>query len=213
MALNIENTRTLLQGFDFKTLFIEELGWINSKNKNAFAFQTKEGQFYRKAIVELSGATVYEITNDDGTIPEAKTRDIISKEIQKISFENILIFIDKQRTQTVWRWVKKQDKKNLSREHYFSAGQTGDLFISKLAGLMVDISEIENDITITDVAKKIQAALDVERVTKDFFRNYQEQFIAFIGFIQGIDDDADKRWYASVILNRLIFIYFLKIGL
>ena len=33
MALNIENTRTLLQGFDFKTLFIEELGWNNPKNK------------------------------------------------------------------------------------------------------------------------------------------------------------------------------------
>ena len=41
MALNIENTRTLLQGFDFKTLFIEELGWKNSNNKSAFQFQTK----------------------------------------------------------------------------------------------------------------------------------------------------------------------------
>ena len=210
MALNIENTRTYLQGFDFKTLFIEELGWNNPTNKNAFPFQTKEGQFFRKAIAELSGATVYEITNDAGNIPDAKTRDVISKEIQKINFEHILIFIDKNRTQTIWRWVKKQDKKNLPREHYFSSGQTGDLFIAKLAGLMVDISEIENDITITDVAKKIQTALDVERVTKQFFRSYQDQFIIFINLIQGIDNEADKRWYASVILNRLMFIYFLQ---
>jgi len=210
MSLNIENTRKHLQDFDFKTLFIEELGWNNAKNKNAFPFQTKEGQFYRKAIAELSGATVYEITNDDGQIPDAKTRDIISKEIQKINFEHILIFIDKKRSQTVWRWIKKQDKKNLPREHYFSAGQTGDLFIGKLAGLMVDISEIENDITITDVAKKIQTALDVERVTKQFFNSYKDQFTEFIKFIDGIDNDADKRWYASVILNRLMFIYFLQ---
>lgn len=210
MSLNIENTRKHLQDFDFKTLFIEELGWNNAKNKNAFPFQTKEGQFYRKAIAELSGATVYEITNDDGQIPDAKTRDIISKEIQKINFEHILIFIDKKRSQTVWRWIKKQDKKNLPREHYFSAGQTGDLFIGKLAGLMVDISEIENDITITDVAKKIQTALDVERVTKQFFSSYKDQFTEFIKFIDGIDNDADKRWYASVILNRLMFIYFLQ---
>ncbi|MBS0646019.1 MAG: ATP-binding protein, partial [Verrucomicrobia bacterium] len=210
MALNIENTRTLLQGFDFKTLFIEELGWNNPKNKAAFPFQTKEGQFYRKAIAELSGATVYEISNDEGTIPDAKARDIISKEIQKINFEHILIFIDKNRTQTIWRWLKKQDKKNLPREHYFSAGQTGDLFIAKLAGLIVDISEIENDITITDVAKKIQSALDVERVTKQFYRNYQDQFIDFLKLIEGIDNEADRRWYASVILNRLMFIYFLQ---
>ncbi|MBS1750533.1 MAG: Eco57I restriction-modification methylase domain-containing protein [Bacteroidetes bacterium] len=210
MALNIENTRILLQGFDFKTLFIEELGWNNPKNKAAFPFQTKEGEFVRKAIAELSGATVYEITNAEGTIPDAKARDIISKEIQKINFEHILIFIDKNRTQTIWRWLKKQDKKNLPREHYFSAGQTGDLFIAKLAGLIVDISEIENDITITDVAKKIQSALDVERVTKQFYRNYQDQFIDFLKLIEGIDNEADRRWYASVILNRLMFIYFLQ---
>lgn len=210
MALNIENTRILLQGFDFKTLFIEELGWNNPKNKAAFPFQTKEGEFVRKAIAELSGATVYEITNVEGTIPDAKARDIISKEIQKINFEHILIFIDKNRTQTIWRWLKKQDKKNLPREHYFSAGQSGDLFIAKLAGLIVDLSEIENDITITDVAKKIQSALDVERVTKQFYRNYQDQFIDFLKLIEGIDNEADRRWYASVILNRLMFIYFLQ---
>ena len=210
MALNIENTRTYLQSFDFKTLFIEELGWNNATNKTAFPFQTKEGQFYRKAIAELSGATVYEITTEAGNIPDSKTRDTISKEIQKINFEHILIFIYNNRSQTIWRWVKKQEKKNLAREHYFSAGQTGDLFIGKLAALLVDISEIENDITITDVAKKIQSALEVERVTKQFFRDYQDQFIVFLDLIEGIDNEADKRWYASVILNRLMFIYFLQ---
>lgn len=210
MTLNIEKAREFLQNFDFKTLFIEELGWNNSKNKNAFPFNVKETQFFRKAIAELSGATIYEITTIDGNIPESKVRDAISKEIQKINFEHILIFIDKDNSQTIWRWVKKQDKKNLSREHYFSKGQTGDLFIGKLAALLVDISEIENDITITDVAKKIQSALDVEKVTKKFFKDYQDQFIGFVDFINGIDDEGDKRWYASVILNRLMFIYFLQ---
>lgn len=210
MTLNIENTRILLQGFDFKTLFIEELGWNNPRNKVVFPFHTKEGEFFRKAIAELSGATVYEITNAEGSIPDAKTRDIISKEIQKMNFEHILIFIDKSRAQTIWRWLKKQDKKNLPREHYFSAGQTGDLFITKLAGLIVDISEIENDITITDVAKKIQTALDVERITKQFYRSYQDQFVDFLKLIDGIANEADRRWYASVILNRLMFIYFLQ---
>jgi hypothetical protein len=210
MALNIERTREYLQEFDFKKLFIEELGWVNSKNKNAFAFEIKETQFLRKAIAELSGATVYEITSNDGPIPDAKIRDAVSKEIQKLSFENILVFVDKNKSETIWRWVKKQDKKNFSREHYFSKGQTGDLFIAKIASLMVDISEIENNITIVDVAKKIQAALDVETVTKQFFRDYQDQFITFLDEIGGIDDEADKRWYASVILNRLMFIYFLQ---
>ena len=56
-------------------MFIEELGGNNSKNKNTFPFTVKESSYYRKAIAELSGATVYEITNDEGNIPDSKTRE------------------------------------------------------------------------------------------------------------------------------------------
>jgi hypothetical protein len=28
--------------------------------------------------------------------------------------------------------------------------------------------------------------------------------------IQGIDNERDKRWYASVLLNRLMFVWFLQ---
>ena len=72
--LNIENTRNLLQAFEFKTLFIEELGWNNPTNKNAVSFNTKAGAFFRKAVVELSGAVTFEITTEEGNIPEAKIR-------------------------------------------------------------------------------------------------------------------------------------------
>jgi len=210
MKLNIDATRNLLQAFDFKTLFREELGWNNPASKVKQPFQTKHGLFFREAIADLSGASVYEITNEEGTIPDSAVRAFISNEIQKLSFHHILIFVDKNRSQSFWRWLKRQDKKSLPREHTFFSGQTGDAFISKIPSLMVDLSEIENDITITDAAKKIQDALDVEKVTKQFFTDYQQQFIDFLPLIEGIPDENDKRWYASVILNRLMFIYFLQ---
>jgi Alw26I/Eco31I/Esp3I family type II restriction m6 adenine DNA methyltransferase len=208
--LNIDNSKKYLQDFDFKSLFVEELGWSNPVNKNPIPFNTKEGTFYRKEVAGLSGAVAFEITSESGVIPDSKVRALVSTEIQKINYEHILIFIDNERTQSLWRWIKKQDKKSLPREHLFSKGQTGDLFISKLAGLFVDISEIENNITITDVAKKIRTALDIEKVTKRFFGDYQQQFVVFLDYIGGIDNEADKRWYASVLLNRLMFIFFLQ---
>lgn len=210
MTLNVDNTRTLLQDFNFQKLFREELGWQNPSSKKALPFQTKYGLFYRKAIAELSGATVFEIEAEDGGIPEAKTRALISTEIQKLVYEHLLIFVDKARTQSVWRWLKKQDKKNLPREHYFFRGQTGDAFIAILSALMVDLSEIENDLTISDAARKLQTALDLERITKRFFKEYQQQYIVFLELIEGIDNEADRRWYASVLLDRLMFIYFLQ---
>ena len=34
--------------------------------------------------------------------------------------------------------------------------------------------------------------------------------LEFIELIEGIENDKDRRWYASVLLNRLMFVYFLQ---
>jgi hypothetical protein len=210
--LNIERTRKALQSFDFKTLFIEELGWSNPSSNKTINETIKEIAITRKPIAELSGAVVFEITTPNGEVPEPKQRMAVAKEIQKQHFENVLIFVDKDRKQSIWHWLKNQDKKVVSREHFFFRHQPGDGFIAKIASLVVDISEFdkEGNIAIAEVASRIKTALDIERVVKKFFRDYQNEYIVFLNLIEGIDNEADRRWYASVILNRLMFIYFLQ---
>jgi hypothetical protein len=206
--MNLKNTQKLLQEFKFSDLFIEELGWNNPKNNKKLPLQT-EGCF-KQPIAELAGAVVLEITTAKGDIPDSKIRAQISAEVQKTNFEHILVFVNQNRTDTLWRWLKRQDKKTLSREHEYHKGQTGNLFIAKIAGLFTDISELEQDLTIVDVANKMKNALDIEKVTKKFFKEYQERFELFQGFIEGIESEKDRKWYASVVLNRLMFIYFLQ---
>ena len=210
--LNIEQTRKALQAFDFKTLFSEELGWSNPASSKAVTEIIKDITIIRKPIAELSGAVVFEITTPDGEVPEPKKRFAIAKEIQKQHYEHVLIFLDKDRKQSIWHWLKNQDKKMVSREHFFFRHQPGDGFIAKIASLVVDISEFdkEGNIAIAEVASRIKSALDIERVVKKFFRDYQQEYIVFLDLIEGIDNEADRRWYASVILNRLMFIYFLQ---
>jgi len=210
--LNIENTRKALQSFDFKKLFVEELGWSNPLSSKDINETIKDVAYVRKPIAELSGAVVFEITTPSGEVPDPKQRQAIAKEIQKQHFEHVLIFVDKARTQSIWHWLKSQDKKMLSREHFFSRHQPGDGFIAKIASLVVDISEFDKEgkIAIAEVASRIKSALDIERVVKRFFRDYQAEYLVFLDLIQGIDNEADRRWYASVILNRLMFIYFLQ---
>lgn len=210
--LNIERTRKALLSFEFKTLFIEELGWSNPVSNKIINETIKEVAISRKPIAELSGAVVFEITTPNGEVPEPKQRMAIAKEIQKQHFEHVLIFVDKDRKQSIWHWLKNQDKKVVSREHFFFRHQPGDGFIAKIASLVVDISEFdrEGNIAIAEVASRIKTALDIERVVKKFFRDYQNEYIVFLDLIEGIDNEADRRWYASVILNRLMFIYFLQ---
>ncbi len=56
----------------------------------------------------------------------------------------------------------------------------------------------------------MKSALDVERVTKRFFKEYDAQHLAFVELIEGIPDERDRRWYASVLMNRLMFVWFLQ---
>ena len=75
-----------------------------------------------------------------------------------------------------------------------------------------DISEFneEGDVPISQVAQKLKSALDVATTTKQFYVDYQREHLKFVELIQGIDNERDKKWYASVLLNRLMFIYFLQ---
>ncbi len=78
--------------------------------------------------------------------------------------------------------------------------------------MVVDISELdaEGNIAITEVAARLKTALDVERVTKRFYKEFQQQQLDFLDLIEGIADERQRRWYASVLLNRLMFICFLQ---
>ncbi|WP_043939769.1 Eco57I restriction-modification methylase domain-containing protein [Planktothrix prolifica] len=211
MTFDFHSTRDLLHDFNFSDIFVRQLGWSFPPTNRIAPIEVKSEIYYYKMIAELSGVVVFEITSDKGQIPDAKTRRDIHEEISKLNLENLLIFLDKERTQSLWYWVKRDGTKRYIREHLYVKGQPGDLFLGKLASLVVDLSELEDGLlSVVEVARRLQAGLDVERVTKNFFKEFQNQLEAFIPLIEGIDKEADKRWYASVIFNRLMFIYFLQ---
>ena len=211
-TLDIPQTRDLLQEFDFSTLFIEELGWSQPITRNSVTAALKGTSFVRREIAELSGVPVFEIIVEDEGIPDAKTRAAIHKEIAKVHHENLLVFVDKERRQSLWYWVKREGKKQYPREHLYMRGQPGDLFLSKLGSMVVDLSDFDETgtVPVVEVAGRLQKALDVERVTKKFYKEFSTQHLAFLELIQGIEDERQRRWYASVLLNRLMFIYFLQ---
>ncbi len=213
MNLDITRVRNLLQEFDFKSIFIEELGWSQPVGaRRAVPLQDDGNEYDIQQVAQLSGVIVFEIKPKDGRIPDAKKRAAIHKEISKHHHENLLIFVDGVRTQSLWYWVKRENKKIFPRDHLYVKGQPGDLFMSKLGSMVVDISELDEagNIPVTEVAGRLKDALDIERVTKKFYREYADERIHFTELIKGIDDDHDRRWYASILLNRLMFIYFLQ---
>ncbi len=211
MSLNLQRTRELLQQFDFKKLFVEELGWSNPPSVKFVSADAKGFKYQRTPVAHLAGVAVFEIKGGE-FIPEAKERAAIHKDVSQHHHENLLIFLDERRTQSLWYWGKRDGAKVHPRDHLYVKGQPGDLFLSKLAALVVDISELDaqGNIPLTEVARRLKNALDVERVTKKFYGDFDIQRLEFTELIRGIKDDHQRRWYASVLMNRLMFIWFLQ---
>ena len=118
--------------------------------------------------------------------------------------------MDADKTTQVWQWLKKEPGKPVAcREHTFHRDQPGDALIQKLQALGVSIDE-EAGLTLPEVTGRVRAALDVEKVTKRFYDHFKREHAAFLDFIKGITATADREWYASLMLNRLMFVYFIQ---
>jgi hypothetical protein len=214
VRLNTEHARKKLQAFAFTELFIEELGWNRPASRKPVMLEHEGARWCAQEVSQLSGFRVFEITPEDKAtpLPGAAAQQALWKRVALQSVENILIFVDAARTQSLWLWMKREEKRFLPRRHHFLKKQPGDLFLSKLSALCVDIAELDEhgNLPITETANRVRAALDVETVTKAFFRDFQDEHGKLLDQIKGIPDARERRWYASVLLNRLMFVWFLQ---
>ena len=214
MALNRNRARQLLTDFDFETLFVQEMGWNSVPDSRPLPVD--DSGYMRRLIAEMSGVSVLEVfpAVPDGSLPDKGDSDKIHTQIAKLSHENVIIFLDddRERSKSMMYWVKREDGKRRPRRHHYFKGQPGDLFMSKIDGMVIEMDELRPDGTlpISAVTSRLAAALDIERVTKRFYERFRDLRVEFIDLIEGIENQADREWYASVLLNRLMFIYFLQ---
>ena len=214
MSIHRVRGRQLLENFDFKALFIDEIGWSSVPAETPRAIG--ETGCMRRQIAQLQGVAVFEIFPDKGCpgLPERGLRGRIHTLLEREAYENILIFLDddKKRSQCMFSWVKRDAGKRRPRQHLYVLGQPGDLLLSKLDALVVEIEELlpDGSLPIRRATEKVSAALDIQAITKKFFSAFSQLRLDFIKWIDGIPDDSDRGWYASVLLNRLMFIYFLQ---
>ena len=209
-----------LKAFDFVHLFIDVLGWNRASSETTWDNDTAgETTFTRRTVAELGGVVAIQVVTGGGW-PDEQQRMRVWKHIAHSHAENLLIFTDKQAgaSQSQWYWVKRDKNPETgkprltSRRHEYFKGQPVDLFASKLQAMVVELSELDASgrLPVLEAARRIAAALDVEKTTKKFFNAYQQQHLDLLKHIQGIDNERDKRWYASVLLNRLMFVWFLQ---
>ena len=209
MPLNESRVRQFLKEFKFSDLFIQELGW--DRHSASLKIQLDGKTFTLEPAAEKRGFAVFTCAPlSNGQIPPYPVRRKIDAQVTKDAREHLIIFVDEGKTTQVWQWVKRElGKPSACREISYHANQSGEALIQKLRALLVTLEE-EERISLPDVVRRSQTAFDVERVTKRFYDRFKTEHDGFFKFIDGIPEEELHRWYASVMLNRLMFIYFIQ---
>ena len=205
-----EELGSQLRDFDFTGIFIETLGW-NFHQGQTLQFKVDEQNYTLEPAAEKAGFIVYICEPDEaGSIPPYPVRKRIEGQIAKVAYEHIIIYVDQGKTNQTWQWVKRESgKRPAFRELHYHRGQVGMPLIQRIENIFFSLDE-EPDLTIPKVVSRVQQALDVEKVTKTFYERFRNELKAFHDFIEGLAAKSDREWYASLMLNRMMFIYFIQ---
>lgn len=210
MVFNTAEVRKCFADFELKRLFISNLGW-DSYPTRPLVLEADGRSFKLEPLMQKRGLVAWLCCPEqNGAIPSYLLRVKIDRQVSKSSHEHIVIYIDGAKTVQVWQWVRRQIGQPLaSREQSYYKNSRGDALIQKLRVIYFGIEE-EEGLSIVDVATRAKFAFDIERVTKRFYEIYKKEYSSFFKAIRGIDHQLEREWYASIMLNRLMFIYFIQ---
>lgn len=199
---------------DFKGLFISEMGWNRFHGQaDIQPFDIDDIVYQMTTIAERSGFQI--ITCPVNAIPTTTACRKIDYKLRRNANDYICIFYIPNTEHHQWMApIKTVEKRDVVTVEYETADKADFLF-SKVDALSFDLGEVT---TIVDVKERIQGtfAINSEKITKDFYTGFKKEHKAFADFITGIDDhivakdNRNKQWYTSVMLNRLMFCYFIQ---
>ena len=207
---------------NFRELFITEMGWNNPSGATLLPEYTiDERTFQIEQIAERSGFQILQCKVDE--IPVSSICKKLDTKLRKNAENYICIFFtpplsgeDGRGPHHLWvAPVKKVEKRDLVLVEYDTVDKASFLF-EKMEGISFSLDDEAP--TILDIIEKVQAAflINSEKITKDFYAGFKKEHTNFAKFITGIDDhladkdNKNKQWYTSVMLNRLMFCYFIQ---
>ena len=195
----------LLSQNKLKELFTQHLGWNNFNQTMPITVDGKK--YILKGVVEKEGFAIYEYRNTEVTPLKYEIRKKISNNLSKTQLEHMIVFTEQN--EQIWQWIKRATKESPAAtrsEVYNSKIQSGEKLYQKLERLFFGW----DNYTISDVTQRINESLNRDRVTKRFYEEFKKYKDNFSNFIEGIKETVDKEWYSSLMLNRLMFIYFIQ---
>ena len=197
---------------DFTGLFVEELGWNRpSRNPRTVTVAVDDDSYTLTEAASYKGVVIWFCP----AVPPKPAQRAIDRHLKGESTERVLIFHDDNRQ--VWRWPQARDTDGTGAPrlatHEHAIGRSNEALRQRLNFIKIDIDGPE--VSVVELVHRLRRAFDSERVTRSFYSKFAQQHRDLTAAIEGIaaSDSAAKpelRLYGSILLNRLMFIYFMQ---
>ena len=213
MNINRREFNQYIVDSDFRMLFIREMLWNNPQGQTTFDIIVEESTYRFEQIAQRSGFQV--LTCQVHEIPTSSMAKKIDTRLRRQANDYICIYYLPNSQHHLWvAPVNKVEKRDLVLVEYETAENASFLY-EKMEGLSF---ELDDQTTIMDVKERVQGTfiINSEKITKDFYTGFRKEHTRFVQYITGIDDNIEpkknqnKQWYTSVMLNRLMFCYFIQ---
>jgi hypothetical protein len=214
MSADIQQIKKCLKSFDereLSRLFREILGW-DWLPENLPPIEYKGKQYTFAVLAHKRYFKVYLHTCESDIPPLSDLRQLDEKLVIRAE-AHLTIFLDAKHENQLWLWINRQGNRAIAYPTRLNKRQTGELLAQKVSYLYVDLDEEEkNDLTVADIINRVTRGFDVEKVTQKFYDGFQKLHDEFLKHIRNIPEEAveDRKWYTSIMLNRLMFIYFIQ---
>jgi len=203
--LTKERLTELIHAHRFSELFIQ-FGWDQGLSA-ALKLDVGERTFSLRRVAQKRGFVVCVCDVGENYPPRDVCRKLL-RQLGKHHYEHLLIMHGAGRQ--CWSLsIRPQNRPLRFLEVEWQESQDAQPLMQKMDGMLFDISE-EEMLSISDVVDRVRDAFmeGAEKTTKRFYERFQKELRAFSNFIKGIHEY--KAWYAALMLNRLMFIYFIQ---
>ncbi|MCB0863390.1 MAG: Eco57I restriction-modification methylase domain-containing protein [Solirubrobacterales bacterium] len=191
---------------DLKGLFLDLLGW-DQPGVGPFTVVLDDAEFEVAPLAQKRGLHVLQIDSETD-VPSADIQHRLDAEVSNRVPERLLVF--KSPVRQVWKWPQARPSGGIRLiAHEVRSEEVPPAIVQRLAGVRFSIDE-EASISLPLVRDRVRVQFNSDQVTARFYERFQTQHTSLQDGIEGVATDTESRWYASVLMNRLMFIYFLQ---
>ncbi|MGW3735047.1 Eco57I restriction-modification methylase domain-containing protein [Streptomyces sp. NPDC005148] len=194
----------LINAGRFQELFREELGWSRPDHP-PMNIEADGHQYVLTQLAGFKGVRVWGCP----TVPPGRVQRRIDQEVKKVSDERLVIFAD--RAIQEWRWPQSSNIHGSGQPrlviHNHVVGATNPALDQRLA--MVEIG-MDEDPSVVEILRRMRAAFDADKVTKSFYDKFLAKHKELVKAIRGLEAPREREWYGALLMNRLMFIYFMQ---